>query len=767
MGYLYWFLLVFVPWVLLIPSTHELQTSQVQVLLQLRKHLEYPSSLEILENYEGDPCNLTSTAHMSITCQGNSVTELKIVGDKPVKVSDFNGHAIPNQTLSESFSIDSFVTTLTRLASLRVLSLVSLGIWGPLPDKIHRLSSLEVLDFCSNFMSGSIPFGISRLDKLQILAMDTNFFNGSVPDWWDSLSNLTILSLKGNQLKGLFPTSICRITSLTDIAMSQNELSGKLPDMSTLTSLHVLDLRENKLDSGLPVLPKGLITILLSKNSFSGEIPDQFGELDVLQHLDLSFNHLSGTPSSALFSLPNISYLHLASNMLSGSFPYYLSCGSKLGFVDISDNKLIGVLPPCLDSTSDKMVVKFGGNCLSTDSQHQHQESYCREASTSKQSRVRDIGVLVAIIGGAVLFIVLLGSVLLILCRRYCSRVKFERHTRPKVVHDNPPTGVSSEALTNSRLISQVAKLGTQSSSVYRWFSLEELKEATNNFDSSSFMGEGSKGKLYKGRLENGTYVAIRSLTLLKKYSIQNLKVRLDFLSKLHHPHLVTLLGHCIEASGQDDSSANKILLIYEYVSNGNYRTHLSENFPEKVLKWSDRLAILIGVAKAVHFLHTGVIPGAFNNRLRTNNILLDEHQIAKLSDYGMSIVMQENEKLEVKGEGPKSCQKTKQEDDVYNFGFILLESLVGPIVTGKGEAFLLNEMASFGSQDGRRRIVDPVVLTTCTQESLSIVVSITNKCICPEPSSRPSFEDVLWNLQYASQVQATADSDQKSDSTS
>jgi hypothetical protein len=74
---------------------------------------------------------------------------------------------------------------------------------------------------------------------------------------------------------------------------------------------------------------------------------------------------------------------------------------------------------------------------------------------------------------------------------------------------------------------------------------------------------------------------------------------------------------------------------------------------------------------------------------------------------------------------------------------------------------------ASFGSQDGRKRIVDPIVLTTCSQESLSIVIAITSKCISPEPSSRPSFEDVLWNLQYAAQVQATADADQKSDSTS
>lgn len=60
-------------------------------------------------------------------------------------------------------------------------------------------------------------------------------------------------------------------------------------------------------------------------------------------------------------------------------------------------------------------------------------------------------------------------------------------------------------------------------------------------------------------------------------------------------------------------------------------------------------MAVLIGVAKAVHFLHTGVIPGSFNNRLKTSNILLDEHHIAKLSDYGMSILNDEFEKLEVR----------------------------------------------------------------------------------------------------------------------
>ena len=82
--------------------------------------------------------------------------------------------------------------------------------------------------------------------------------------------------------------------------------------------------------------------------------------------------------------------------------------------------------------------------------------------------------------------------------------------------------------------------------------------------------------QLYKARLENGTYVAVRSLALFRKYSIRNLKLRLDLLSKLRHPHLVALLGHCIDDGGHDDSTVNRVFLIYEYVPNGDFRTHLS-----------------------------------------------------------------------------------------------------------------------------------------------------------------------------------------------
>ncbi|PWA61187.1 Concanavalin A-like lectin/glucanase, subgroup [Artemisia annua] len=766
MGY-YLFDILFVSLVFMTSHTHELQTTESLILLQIRKHLEYPTQLSNWETYNGDFCDYPSSLHVSIKCEDNALTELNIMGDKLPKVSLFHGLAIPNETLSDVFSVDTLVVTLARLTTLKVLSLVSLGIWGQLPDKIHRLSSLELLDLSSNYMFGSVPNGISRLEKLQTLTLAGNFFNESIPDWFDSLSNLTVLSLKNNNLKGRFPSSICKVTTLTDLSLSNNQLYGKLPDLSSLSNLHLLDLRDNHLYGELPLLPQGVITLLLSNNSFSGNIPQDFGKLDQLHHLDLSSNSLVGSAPPGLFVLPNITYLALASNMLKGPLSDSIKCGDKLGFVDISSNRFTGRLPPCLDSiSSNKRVVKFTGNCLFVGN-GSHQESDCKDRSMTNKSYFwgKSLWVLIVIIVSAIC-LVSFAIVLLIFRKRHHSRETVTlQHTVPKVTKDHEPTGISPEVITNARIVSESSELETQVAPSCRVFSIEDLAEATDNFDQSAFLGEGSIGKLYKGRLENGGYVAIRSLSLFKKHSTRNLKVRLDLLSKLRHPHLVSFLGYCIYDGGVEDSTSSRIFLVYEYISNGNFRAFLSENGPERVLKWSDRLAVLIGVAKAVHFLHTGVIPASSSNRLKTNNILLDDYRIAKLSDYGMSVITGELEQLEVKGDGPKSWHLKKLADDVYDFGFILLESLVGPIVSGKGEAFLLTEMKSFGSQDGRQRIVDPVVLTTCSQESLTIVISITNKCISPDPEKRPSFEDVLWNLQYAAQVQTTADLDQKSES--
>ncbi|KAK9066417.1 hypothetical protein SSX86_013739 [Deinandra increscens subsp. villosa] len=736
-----------------------IQPSQKQVLVQVRKQLEYPQQLDFWVNTGNDFCYLSSP-QVNITCENGYVTELKIIGfsadqlPKKVKSSNFVGFPIPSQTLSQNFSMDSLIATLSRLTSLKVLSLVSLGIWGPLPNKIQRLYSLEYIDLSYNFLYGSIPPTFTRLASLQSVNFDGNFLNSSFPDGVDLLSSLTTLSLK------------------------DNSFSGKLSDQ--------------------PNLPNSLIILYLSKNSFSGQIPVKYGQLNNLQELDLSFNSLSGVIPPSLFSLPYITYLNLTSNKLTGQLPSRLQCGNKLAAVDISLNRFTGALPSCLSNDLSNRTVKYDGNCIMTDAKHQHPSSYCVEEARGVEvdpKSFKDSGkrknpvILVVVILGSVLVLVLLVFGFVVICRK---RVLSEPKSPQKPVQDYSVSGYPSELLTSA--ISEGEKLGTDRIPVHRVFSFEELKDATNNFHRSTLIGEGSTGKVYKGKLANGTGIAIRHLTVSKKYTIRNLKLRLDLLARLRHQNLVCLLGHCISNEGPNDSDSNKVYLVYEYVNNGNYKSLLAGNGPENVLKWEDRLRILSGVAKAVHFLHTGVIPGFFNNKLKANNIFLNENGEAKLSDYGLSIIAEDIKQEAVSnhgkaysfvktrghnivGEGRSIrliwfvsgldktellmelfCRQMKNlEDDVYNFGFILLESLVGASAASRKDEFLMNEMASFGTEDERRKVVDPIVLASCSHESLSVIISITKKCFIGDSWARPSFEDVLWHLQYAAQVQANA----------
>lgn len=53
-----------------------------------------------------------------------------------------------------------------------------------------------------------------------------------------------------------------------------------------------------------------------------------------------------------------------------------------------------------------------------------------------------------------------------------------------------------------------------------------------------------------------------------------------------------------------------------------------------------------------------------------------------------------------------------------------------------------------------RRSIVDPAVHKECSDESLMTMMEICVRCLSDDLTERPSVEDILWNLQFAAQVQ-------------
>lgn len=68
---------------------------------------------------------------------------------------------------------------------------------------------------------------------------------------------------------------------------------------------------------------------------------------------------------------------------------------------------------------------------------------------------------------------------------------------------------------------------------------------------------------------------------------------------------------------------------------------------------------------------------------------------------------------------------------------------------------FLLQLIVSLTADEiARRNIIDPAVRKECSDSSLRTLMELCIKCLSDEPSQRPSVEDLIWNLQFAAQVQ-------------
>ncbi|KAJ6796449.1 putative inactive leucine-rich repeat receptor-like protein kinase isoform X2 [Iris pallida] len=500
-------LLFFSIFLLLFPFSTQLQSSQAWSLLRIQRLLNYPPFLSNWNNYT-DICYAEPNPYVTVVCYEESITQLQITG---------NGTSPP---LPRNFSINSFFTTLTRLPNLKVLSLTSLGLWGSMPTKISRLSSLEILNMSSNFLYGIIPPEISDLKSLQTLILDHNMFTGSFPEWVSSLSLLAVVSLKNNTLDGPLPDSVKSLDSLRVLDLSLNSLSGPLPDLKGLTNLQVLNLEGNYFGPDFPSLGKKVVTLILRKNRFTGGLPSDLTSYYMLERLDISYNRFVGPFMPSLLSLPSMRYLDIAGNRLTGMLFQNMSCNYGLAYVDLSSNLLTGSLPACLTSNLKNRVVLYSANCLALRDKSQHPNSFCLNQAFAvgilphkqKKESVHKTTVAISVVAAVAGAILLVGLLMVFFLRRANTRKAMKRPPRRLIVHAS--NGYPSKLLADARYISQTMKLGALGVPSYRSFSLEELEAATNNFESSSYMGEGLHGQMYRGRLNDGSLVAIRCLKL-------------------------------------------------------------------------------------------------------------------------------------------------------------------------------------------------------------------------------------------------------------
>ncbi|KAG6494968.1 hypothetical protein ZIOFF_042755 [Zingiber officinale] len=738
---------------ILIPRTYQLQSSQAWSLLRIKALLNYPPVLSAWD-INTDFCNADPTPYLTVACYEESITQLRISG---------SGSSPP---LPRSFLIKSFFTTLSRLPNLKVLSLTSLGIWGPVPAKISRLSGLEIVNMSSNYLYGTIPRRIYTLRNLQTLILDHNMFSGSIPDALGDLPLLALLSLKNNTLSGPLPSSFSVLKSLRVLVLSSNSLSGELPDLSSLTNLQVLDVENNFLGPTFPQLSRKVATINLRKNRFGGGLPTNLSSYFLLEELDVSSNKFVGPFLPSLLSLPSIRYLNIARNRFTGMLFGNMTCNDDLHFVDLSMNLLSGNLPTCLISNSSNQMFMYASNCLKIKDHSQHPYSFCQTQALAVEilplHQKGKSGGKVTVVSGVVIGVVgifsLAGVAVFIALRRGSIRRATKKPPRRIVEHAS--NGFPSKLLADARYISQTMKLAALGIPTYKSFSLEELEAATNYFETSSLMGESGHGQIYKGNLRDGSSVVIKCFKFKKGQSSQTFNHHIELISKLRHRHLVSALGHCFDYY-LDDSSISRLFLIFEYVTNGTLRTSISAGGPR--LTWMQRISAAISIVKGIQFLHGGIIPGLFDNHLKITNILLDQNLVAKISSYNIPLLA-ENRKTSGLPTSSSSGsnehgERSKHTDkvDIYDFGVILLEIITGQPIESTSEVDITKDElreSILADETARRSIVDPVISRQCSDEALKIVMEICFRCLREEPTQRPSAEDVLWNLQFAAQVQ-------------
>ncbi|KAJ1685120.1 hypothetical protein LUZ63_016510 [Rhynchospora breviuscula] len=286
-------------------------------------------------------------------------------------------------------------------------------------------------------------------------------------------------------------------------------------------------------------------------------------------------------------------------------------------------------------------------------------------------------------------------------------------------------------------------------------FTYQELAAATNGFSNSNLIGKGGTGKVYKGRLLDGTHIAVKCLHSWSRAS-KNFIAELDLLSRVHHRHLVQLIGCCI--------TEGKSLLAYEYISNSSLHVHLHGKHNQPI-DWPTRLTVAIGSAKALAYLHEGCQPRIIHRDIKSANILLDEEFKPKVSDFGLGKLFPDNvTHFEVSrivgtyGYIAPECrriQSLSEKYDIYSFGVVLLELTTGKTAnSGDPDPYLTlaqfmePKLRQAWEDDNFDRIVDPRLGEQYNHHEMKIMIACASACIRNCPEERPPISRIALVLQ-------------------
>ncbi|KAL4557671.1 hypothetical protein LXL04_035857 [Taraxacum kok-saghyz] len=490
-------------------------------------------------------------------------------------------------------------------------------------------------------------------------------------------------------------------------------------------------------------LLKNLQYLELYSNNLSGPIPSDLGNLTNLVSLDLYLNDFSGPIPVTLGKLSKLRFLYdsrLNNNSLTGPIPLPLTNITSLQVLDLSNNRLSGPVP---DSGSFSLFtpISFANNLDLCGPVTGHP---CPGSPPfSPPPPFVQPPPIAAPVGksgtGAIAGGVAVGAALLFAAPAIAFA--WWRRRKPQEYFFDVPAEEDPEV-----------HLGQ-----LKRFSLRELQVATDSFSNKNILGRGGFGKVYKGRLADGSLVAVKRLKEERTPGGElQFQTEVEMISMAVHRNLLRLRGFCMTPTER--------LLVYPYMANGSVASCLRERPPNEVpLDWVTRKRIALGSARGLSYLHDHCDPKIIHRDVKAANILLDEEFEAVVGDFGLAKLMDYKDThvtTAVRGTighiAPEylSTGKSSEKTDVFGYGIMLLELITGQRafdlarLANDDDVMLLDWVKGLLKEKKLEMLVDPDLERNYVAGEVEQLIQVALLCTQGSPMDRPKMADVVRMLE-------------------